>query len=318
MQSKKCSTFRSKFRKAKRKRSTSKQFKESEDDDPTDTAKSAKAATKKAHYRCVPCKKYFYEIRKYEAHIKEVHEGAKKPFQCKECDKAYKFHKTLIDHIATNHSNKPLESYKCEICNNMFKTQITLKTHIQNKHPESDAESRRVICDQCGFLAVNQISLKKHIKNRHTQAEELKCDECPKVFKNQYYLKYHKMNFHNPMNIKPFQCGQCDMAFTRQSLLNTHTRSHLDITERIKCDFEGCNVRFLQQAEKRRHMRLVHLKVKQYVCDICRAAFGTKPTLRHHRYIHTNEKPYKCNVCGQGFRQRSAMNHIARYILAKR
>ncbi|KAI8115848.1 hypothetical protein FF38_01117 [Lucilia cuprina] len=97
------------------------------------------------------------------------------------------------------------------------------------------------------------------------------------------------------------------MAFTRKTLLSQHKRTHIKYTERIKCDFEGCEVRFVKLGDKTHHMRLVHLKVKQHVCDFCGEAFGALQTLRHHRFIHTGEKPYKCNVCGQGFRQRTAM-----------
>ncbi|XP_075158030.1 uncharacterized protein LOC142231300 [Haematobia irritans] len=275
--------------------------------------------TKKARYRCEPCKKYFYEINRYKGHIKLVHEGISKAFQCSHCGKGYKFYKNLTEHIADNHSNKHQEAPFCELCNKEFKTQTTLKNHMKIKHPndKSTITNRRAICEQCGFIASSPESLTAHIKNKHTEAERFKCEHCPKVFKCRYYLKHHIMTHHSEVKIKPFQCSECDMAFSRRNGLTKHKFTHLNYTERIKCDFEGCDVRFLNNDAKKRHIQLVHLKLKQHVCDICGEAFGIKATLRHHRYIHTGEKPYKCSVCGQGFRQHTAMKTHTKIHLAK-
>lgn len=273
------------------------------------------ANAKKALYRCEPCKKYFYEKMRYEGHVKIVHEGVKKGYECQECGKAYKFYKNLTEHITSNHSGSPSENLLCQLCNKQFKTQTTLKNHMKIKHPadpESTINSRRVICDQCGFLAASVESLTAHIKNLHTEAEHFKCEQCPKVFKCRYYLKHHTMTHHSEVKIKPFKCNFCEMAFSRRNGLTKHELTHLDYTERIKCDFEGCDVRFLNTDAKKRHTRLVHLKEKQHICDICGEAFGIKATLRHHRYIHTGEKPYKCPECGQGFRQHTAMKTHAK------
>lgn len=265
-----------------------------------------KLAIKKVRYWCEPCSKYFWEKKKYEGHMKQVHEGVKRPFQCSQCDKAYNLYKTLLQHKRECHSEKSQEIFKCSQCLKMFKTAVILKQHVTNKH-SAEKESMRSICDQCGFIAAHQYSLARHIINKHTETDQIKCDQCPKVFKTRYSLKYHKLGNHNPSNIKPFKCAECQMGFTRKTLLNQHKRTHLKYTERIKCDFEGCEVRFVKHGDKTHHMRLVHLKVKQHICDFCGEAFGAMQTLRHHRFIHTGEKPYKCNICGQGFRQRTAM-----------
>ncbi|XP_013118395.2 zinc finger protein 626 [Stomoxys calcitrans] len=288
-------------------------------------ATSSNSSRKKMRYHCEICKKFFYEINRYEGHIKQVHEGVSKPYSCQveDCNKTYSKYKNLTYHIAENHMAKDQEEvYKCEECNEkIFKTNETLRQHIRNQHARSKddpkvkdgdsfGENNKAqtgsICDQCGFIAAHQYTLAQHIKNKHMEAQKVKCEYCPKVFKSQSYLKYHMLS-HNPASKKPFQCTECPMAFGRRTLLNIHKRTHLNYNERLKCDFEGCNVRFVKPADKRLHMRLVHLKVKKHVCDFCGEAFGAMQTLRHHRYIHTGEKPYKCSVCGQGFRQHTAM-----------
>ncbi|XP_075155276.1 zinc finger protein 711-like [Haematobia irritans] len=263
--------------------------------------------TKKPLYRCDPCKKYFFEINTYKGHIKMVHEGISKAYQCSHCGKGYKFYKNLTVHIAENHSDKRQEAPFCKLCNKEFKTQATLKNHMKIKHPsdESIIINRRAVCEQCGFIASSPESLAAHIKNKHTESESFKCELCPKVFKCRYTLKRHIVTLHS--GIKLFQCPECGMTFSRRNGLSKHKSTHLSYNERIKCDFEGCDVRFSNNDAKKSHIQLVHLKVRQHICDICGEAFGIKATLRHHRYIHTGENPYKCGVCGQGFRQHTAM-----------
>lgn len=240
-------------------------------------------------YRCEPCKTNFYDPQRYEAHIKIVHEEYKRPFKCQECGKAYKFEKNLLDHIADNHSNRPVVEHTCEICNKLYRSRTLLRSHMEKQHPEHNDEEEY----NSGI------------------AEQLKyqCQYCPKVFKSKYTFNYHSMSHHNHqvLRSKQFKCNECDTIFSCRSGLNQHKLSHLQYDERIKCDFEGCNVRFLKMDVKRRHIRLVHLKEKKHVCDICGESFGIMATLRHHRYIHTGEKPYTCYICGQAFRQRTAM-----------
>lgn len=263
-------------------------------------------AGKKIRYKCEDCNKYFWEKTKYDGHRKQAHEGIRRPYQCLECNKAYNLYKSLLQHKREYHSEKTQEQFKCDECDKIFKTAVILKQHINNKHSKHK-QTLRSICDQCGFIAAHQYSLSRHIINKHTETDHIKCDYCPKVFKTRYSLKYHVIGNHNPSNIKPFKCPECQMGFSRKTLLNQHKGTHLKYTERIKCDFEGCEVRFVKHGDKTHHMRLVHLKVKQHICDFCGEAFGAMQTLRHHRFIHTGEKPYKCNICGQGFRQRTAM-----------
>ncbi|XP_075155277.1 uncharacterized protein LOC142228674 [Haematobia irritans] len=275
----------------------------------------------KIRYHCELCNKYFYQVNKYEGHIKQIHEGVSKPYRCQveNCNKRYSKYKNLTYHIATNHTENHQEIFKCTECNDkIFKTKDNLKQHIRNQHIRRNSNDTTkdfvsdkkvlppAICDQCGFIAANQYTLVQHIKNKHMETQGLKCEHCPKVFKSQNYLKYHMLS-HNPTRKKPFQCTECPMAFGRKNLLNKHKLTHLQYTDRLKCDFEGCSVHFITPADKRLHMRLVHLKVKKHICDFCGEAFGALQTLRHHRYIHTGEKPYKCDVCGQGFRQLTAM-----------
>ncbi|VEN48046.1 unnamed protein product [Callosobruchus maculatus] len=60
-----------------------------------------------------------------------------------------------------------------------------------------------------------------------------------------------------------------------------------------------------------KHDRVIHKKLRPYVCDVCGSMFPTTKGLKSHKMQHTNEKPYACDQCGEGFRQKvSLRSHL--------
>lgn len=53
-----------------------------------------------------------------------------------------------------------------------------------------------------------------------------------------------------------------------------------------------------------RHYRK-HTGQKDFVCDICNAAFARSDTLKLHKRVHSGQKPYTCSACGAHFSDRS-------------
>lgn len=51
----------------------------------------------------------------------------------------------------------------------------------------------------------------------------------------------------------------------------------------------------------RRHIRAVHLKLKNNICRFCKRGFASKGTLETHETLHTGEQPHKCPECGKTF-----------------
>lgn len=59
--------------------------------------------------------------------------------------------------------------------------------------------------------------------------------------------------------------------------------------------------RFTTRSSAASHKRVVHDKIKGYVCDLCGYACGTNGELRQHRAIHSDEKPFVCRKCSKRY-----------------
>lgn len=78
---------------------------------------------------------------------------------------------------------------------------------------------------------------------------------------------------------RPFMCSVCRRAFSQQSTLANHLKTHTG--------------------------------EKPYKCKICESHFRQVSTLNNHMKIHTGEKPYVCSYCPKQFRQKSTLtNHV--------
>ncbi len=51
----------------------------------------------------------------------------------------------------------------------------------------------------------------------------------------------------------------------------------------------------------KKHVKAVHLKIKDWKCDVCNKSFSEKRKLKQHAMLHTGERKYQCTVCGVGF-----------------
>ena len=79
------------------------------------------------------------------------------------------------------------------------------------------------------------------------------------------------------LNMKIYQCLECESAFARKDNLVSHISS-------------------------------VHEKKKPYECHSCDSAYAKKDNLKVHiSAIHEGKKPNNCPICGQSFAQKTQM-----------
>ena len=160
----------------------------------------------------------------------------------------------------------------CIDCDKIFKSDEVFFAHAKTCQPirirkkqtkrKKSVFEINVQCDQCGNYYANTNSLQNHTKNSHG-TETFICFICGTFFKSRKDLNSHIIN-HNEATIP---CDQCDQVYKKRNRL-------------------------------RRHINVVHLKIKNHKCDLCDKRFGTSKALRDHKTaIHEKLKPFACLVC---------------------
>ena len=53
--------------------------------------------------------------------------------------------------------------------------------------------------------------------------------------------------------------------------------------KKFECEVEGCKIRFITTADRKRHTKVVHKKEKPFVCDKCGIRMAQLFNLKDHR-----------------------------------
>ena len=130
-------------------------------------------------------------------------------------------------------------------------------------------------CKRSGNVYSDLVALKTHYYRCHAE-EPVICTNCGDTFTNPMTYKDHTRSCH----VQTKECSLCDgKAF--KFIKNHMKRFHGE--KKIKCQLDGCSLKFTDNTELKKHTRIVHKKEKPFVCDKCGTKMAQFLNLRDHR-----------------------------------
>lgn len=314
-------------------------------------------------YRCLECNKGFHSL--VTLHIHQRSHASLKPYECPDCSMVFKHRYVMEDHRRRHVEER---AHLCKICGKNFKYSSLLQQH-QYLH----TGRKPYHCSYCGktfALAQNMrahfrqhkkisarsearitnhnVSLVGQVGKENANVEQQRnCPLCPQIFYKASELRAHMLiheaEYEKMSNGKRFDkvyaCQYCPLKFQTESLLQSHSQTHMTnilgintthITNQVKAVLEKQDIGMDEadidsmsgvgglenQTEKKpfrcrdcgkcfryRSVLELHMRIhnKGYQCQVCKKSFRFSSYLQQHSIIHTGKKPYKCPDCGKDF-----------------
>lgn len=281
-------------------------------------------------YPCTLCKKEFTNELSLQSHHAKVHSGIqykkrRKFIECTLCDITFNNVKEMLLHEEQLHDSNV--TFPCKVCTKRFTSLKKMYIHKQKHY------SHRKKCHSCNKQVVaSYYAQHTAICSKFKNWLPHSCEICDKSFHTPSALQSHKQ-----LHEQPTPCQYCDKLVKPASMKNHIKIKHSDMatckSTIYKC--EQCNYGSKKRHEYENHVNKVHLKVKPFICQICKKSFcgkarldehlrthsddsncfciycnkkfANKVCLKMHTRRHTGEKPYECNICFERFRSSSIM-----------
>ena len=256
---------------------------------------------KAALFSCHICQISFLQRKYYRRHIIRINPDGKKLFKCCACDKKFTFPDGIRSH--------------------MRHIELVHDVHIKRQQ-----NSETHICDQCGYSAKSSRSLILHVRQKHNsenipKRNKKKCPHCDYEGREDY-LNLHIDKKHPEHGEKNFLCDKCDKSFIFQSSFEYHAKNSCKNSgdceimkakrkEKSKLVCTKCGKMYSSTTDMKRHMNSFHLKLKEFKCTKCPAAFTRPGSLQYHiKTLHENNyEEHPCSQCDKVFKFNDSLKH---------
>jgi hypothetical protein len=139
------------------------------------------------------------------------------------------------------------------------------------------------------------------------------CQYCRLKFtQNSHYFRHMTSNHEALQRQATFQCNDCQIVFSKKSILDIHCQTQHQAKSKSKC--ESCAITFKSKYCLRRHLKLKQLMLEN-ACFKCQKKFLTKEQLaKHIQNKHTFKNvTFQCDFCSLKFKAKESLaSHMNR------
>ncbi|XP_034484177.1 zinc finger protein 675-like [Drosophila innubila] len=243
---------------------------------------------------CHICNQKFIKSSCYEEHMK--HHNDQLPFQCsvEKCKKGFTTSTGLKHHMEHTHTELcDLHPCTVEGCSESFAQTRMLTQHLRKVH--NIAKPIIHPCPECDKVFRCPMALKKHMYDHTGEELPFGCNICQKRYRVNTELRDHLLRH---AGIKNFVCPYCGVGKTTKQELDKHMLTHTK-EKKFKCD--QCDHTSSSKQRMSKHIKVVHLKIKDFVCQYCPKSFSTAYDCKIHERLHTRNNCFECTICGRNF-----------------
>ena len=242
---------------------------------------------RKNNLNCNICEISFLKEKLLKKHKLVKH---KVPADCSICKLLFYDGAVFMQHMKDK-SHRSL-SFTCETCGTTFQSKTALNKHISWKHEDTE----KVPCKYCGVVVQ---SMELHVKNKHENPLE-RCNSCDFQTRRKFSMKKHIQTVHSGMNLQTCEfCGEMRKNLSKH-LERTKCGEGKSINERRSEACEECGNLFTTKDSLNKHIKGVHMKIKDRHCDQCEYSTYSGFNLKLHiSKMHTGMelKKEKCIDC---------------------
>lgn len=238
---------------------------------------------------CYLCHKFFSSKQYLECHMM-VHNG-KKPHQCSECGKRFRWEAELVVHKKVH----PVYLF-CSKCGQCFSSQQSLSVHMA-----AHTQEKQLQCLKCSKFFGSRAELRSHMKV-HEGEKPFHCYECKESFTKQDDLAQHTKTH---LEASRYQCSHCRVVFGQENLLSWHLKLH---AKEPPYQCAKCANSYNYKLEYLIHMTELHMEEEPLYCLVCNECVARKSELcthiiMQHMKPHPKQSQIQCLDCGITFSQ---------------
>ncbi|KAH8370336.1 hypothetical protein KR093_003089 [Drosophila rubida] len=244
---------------------------DSEADEPATKVNPKMKTVRKTKTKKRRCAKKLKVIKKQQVSSDGVHNMAK----------SKEFNDYIRDH------------YKviCPVCNAAMEDFSELLLHARKDHNQRGY----ALC--CNRKFWKRGVLVDHLR-RHQNPDLFKCHICQRVMGHRRSLELHMRMHEIKQRGRLYQCEQCSKKFYSSVVCERHKLTHIP-KEQWLVNCTNCKKTFPNEYLMQQHVKLVHLRKFDKICDVCGKSIRGREALVRHMEEHTGvpQKVIKCNLC---------------------